>query len=68
MKKKDWKYLLGGVCICLVCGAAFQISDENTDWPKYGGNSGGSRYSELAQINLQNVNQFLVKFAIVSKE
>ena len=57
MKKKDWKYFLGGVVICLVCGAAFQINDENTDWPKYGGNSGGSRYSELTQINLQNVNQ-----------
>nr|WP_221394911.1 PQQ-binding-like beta-propeller repeat protein [Dyadobacter sp. NIV53] len=43
--------------------AAFQdndseISDEkNEDWPAYGGNAAGTRYSGLTQINAQNVNQ-----------
>jgi quinoprotein glucose dehydrogenase len=55
---KYWTYALGSFFIVLICGAAFQIGeDKDTDWPKYGGNSAGSRYSELTQINAQNVNQ-----------
>lgn len=55
---KYWKYALGSFFTLLICGAAFQITTENdTDWPKYGGNSAGSRYSELTQINAQNVKQ-----------
>ena len=27
------------------------------DWPAYGGNPGGTRYSPLIQINRQNVSQ-----------
>ena len=58
MKKRGWKYVLSGFFAFSLYGAAFQISNEkDTDWPKYGGNSAGSRYSELTQINLQNVNQ-----------
>ncbi|MFA6087133.1 PQQ-binding-like beta-propeller repeat protein [Mucilaginibacter sp.] len=33
---------------------------KNTDWPKYGGNNFGSRYSPLDQINKSNVNQLKV--------
>nr|WP_229599587.1 PQQ-binding-like beta-propeller repeat protein [Runella rosea] len=45
-----------------MCGVAFQNRDKNdsennTDWPKYGGNSAGSRYAELTQINAGNVNK-----------
>ena len=59
-----WKYALGSFFTFLICGAAFQLTtDQDTDWPKYGGNSGGSRYSELTQINTQNVNQLQVAWS-----
>jgi quinoprotein glucose dehydrogenase len=55
---KYWKHALGGFFALLICGAAFQLTtDNNTDWPKYGGNSAGSRYAELTQINAENVNK-----------
>jgi quinoprotein glucose dehydrogenase len=31
-----------------------------TDWPRYGGNAAGNRYSTLDQINISNVNQLQV--------
>lgn len=30
--------------------------DNGSDWPSYGGDSGGSRYSPLTQVNLDNVH------------
>ncbi len=55
---KYWKYALGSFFTLFICGAAFQLTtDNNTDWPKYGGNSAGSRYAELTQINAENVNK-----------
>jgi quinoprotein glucose dehydrogenase len=32
-------------------------SGENLDWPAYGGNKAGNRYSPLTQINLENVSK-----------
>lgn len=53
-----WKYLFGGLLAISTLVAAYRISDDkNADWPKYGGNSAGNRYSELTQINTQNVHQ-----------
>jgi quinoprotein glucose dehydrogenase len=34
--------------------------DRNTDWPVYGGNKAGNRYSPLKQINLGNVSQLKI--------
>ncbi|RDB03927.1 pyrroloquinoline quinone-dependent dehydrogenase [Runella aurantiaca] len=62
MNKNYRNPLLGGIFAVLMCGVAFQSgyrndSENNTDWPKYGGNSAGSRYAELTQINAENVNK-----------
>ncbi|AXE17322.1 pyrroloquinoline quinone-dependent dehydrogenase [Runella rosea] len=62
MNKSYQNPLLGGIFAVLMCGVAFQNRDKNdsennTDWPKYGGNSAGSRYAELTQINAGNVNK-----------
>ncbi|WP_428659480.1 PQQ-binding-like beta-propeller repeat protein [Runella sp.] len=66
---KDWKCLLGSFFIVLICGAAFQLqTDKDTDWPKYGGNSAGSRYSELTQINKQNVSQLQLAWSYDTEE
>lgn len=58
-----WKYFPVGLLLLWIFVAAYQGKDnisfdeKNADWPAYGGNSGGSRYSALSQINLQNVSK-----------
>ncbi|MFN8346730.1 MAG: PQQ-binding-like beta-propeller repeat protein [Spirosomataceae bacterium] len=55
---KHWKYLSGALLALTLVGTAYQPRNEkDTDWPKYGGNSEGNRYSALTQINRQNVSQ-----------
>jgi quinoprotein glucose dehydrogenase len=42
-----------------------QSADEShADWPSYGGDAGGSRYSSLTQINKNNVSQLKVAWEI----
>ncbi|GHB83516.1 outer membrane protein assembly factor BamB family protein [Persicitalea jodogahamensis] len=58
---KSWKYSVVGLLLLWLCGAAYfagrstSDSPKNVDWRTYGGDPSGSRYSELSQINLQNV-------------
>lgn len=40
--------------VCLSCSA------QSTDWPYYGGDAGGSRFSPLTQINTNNVQKLKV--------
>jgi quinoprotein glucose dehydrogenase len=48
------KYLLA----CLLASlAACQNNSGSRDWPAYGGNKAGNRYSSLQQINKDNVSQ-----------
>lgn len=37
-----------------------QIANKGTDWPAYGGNSEGTRYSRLSQINRGNVSRLQI--------
>ncbi len=57
--KKYWYYFSLGLLLFWIGGAAFlytgNLDEKNVDWPNYGGDPAGSRYSELSQINLQNV-------------
>ena len=56
-----WKLIVSGFLLIAICSAYIAIDRDkkdpkkDTDWPKYGGDSGGSRYSPLSQINLENV-------------
>lgn len=43
------------LCILLVLCAL--LPTDTVDWPTYGGNPAGNRYSPLNQINAQNVAQ-----------
>jgi quinoprotein glucose dehydrogenase len=53
--------ILQGVFVLLVCSVAFAASPPtasesgSVDWPVYGGDSGGSKYSALKQIDRRNV-------------
>lgn len=42
--------------ILFMCAQKGRQSGANTDWRSYGGDSGGSRYSPLTQIDLENVH------------
>ncbi|WP_373511371.1 pyrroloquinoline quinone-dependent dehydrogenase [Persicitalea sp.] len=63
---KSWKYPTLGLLLLWLCGAAYYAGPgtheplKNVDWRAYGGDPGGSRYSELSQINLQNVKNLKV--------
>jgi quinoprotein glucose dehydrogenase len=44
----------------LLVGSCAKSHRENADWPVYGGNKAGNRYSSLSQINLKNVQDLRV--------
>lgn len=58
-----WKYIPIGLLLIWICFAAyhkkgyFGNENQNADWRTYGGDPGGTRYSDLEQINLQNVSK-----------
>jgi quinoprotein glucose dehydrogenase len=56
--------LVAAVLIASVTGARFSASEPAggpvADWPHYGGDAGGSRYSVLTEINKTNVAQLKV--------
>src|ERR1700722_9442973 len=41
-------------------GEAQKVTGHQTDWPLYGGNKAGNRYSRLTQININNVKKLQV--------
>jgi quinoprotein glucose dehydrogenase len=45
---------------CGTSGAAGIVAGPTADWPSYGGDPGGQRYSPLDQINKQNVKDLQV--------
>jgi quinoprotein glucose dehydrogenase len=49
-------FTLGALLICLAAKALAQTSQES-DWPAYGNDPGGMRYSPLSEINTSNVSQ-----------
>lgn len=42
--------------------AVGNASAQNQDWPSYGGDNGSSKYSSLAQINAENVDQLRINW------
>jgi quinoprotein glucose dehydrogenase len=59
MKRATLITLAAGMWLCISCNK--QEKDiANADWPKYGGNSFGNRYSPLDQINKENVKNLKV--------
>mgnify|MGYP001301583914 CR=1 FL=1 len=59
MKKRVIAGSLGGLAL-LLAFITFQRPETdtgNTDWKHYGGDSGGSRYSALSQINVSNIGK-----------
>src|SRR5678810_850678 len=41
--------------IILCFGVSISVTAQTTEWRYYGGDSGGKRFSELTQINIENV-------------
>ncbi len=50
--------LVAAIFLCSGCNR--RASSPNADWPKYGGNNFGNRYSSLDQINKDNVKDLKV--------
>ena len=48
--------------------AAFAQSPADTDWPVYGNDPGGMRYSPLAQINRENVSKLKVAWVFHTRD
>ncbi|MDP6437857.1 MAG: pyrroloquinoline quinone-dependent dehydrogenase [Gammaproteobacteria bacterium] len=52
------RFRIPGVIAALLVGlGASSVLAGASDWPQYGGQEGGGRYSPLAQINRQNVDE-----------
>jgi len=51
---------LGVTAVVLKCTVSISASTTHDDWPYYGHDAGGMRYSPLAQINRENVPQLKV--------
>src|SRR5215831_10294031 len=48
----------GAICLAsLILSGGAQNRGKSVDWPCYGGDPGGTRYSQLAQINRTNVSR-----------
>ncbi len=56
------RILISLVLVCLALGAtaASAQSSADTEWPNYGNDPGGMRYSPLSQINRENVSKLKV--------
>lgn len=52
--------LLAIVCLIFASAAALSQASSDTDWPNYGNDPGGMRYSPLSQINRENVSKLKV--------
>ncbi len=51
---------LFGLACCVFSASFFGQSVSDTNWPTYGGDAGGMRYSSLTQINSANVSKLKV--------
>ena len=66
MLETTMKEALRAFIFILVCSALFAqstrkaISSETSEWPNYGNDPGGMRYSSLSQINNENVTKLQV--------
>jgi quinoprotein glucose dehydrogenase len=49
---------------CFLCLCLISLSAQAQDWPVWGGNAGGSRYSTLDQINVDNVDELEVAWQV----
>jgi len=48
---------LGVVCLFVIRAAPSSRGDQRDDWPVYGHDAGGMRFSPLTQITRENVAQ-----------
>ena len=59
-----WRHLLPSIALALVLGGCIaglrRGDDVDGDWPTYGNDAGGTRYSPLAQIDRGNVGRLRV--------
>ena len=60
MKRTGWCWVLAVIAGALVAGAADHDSSRQVEWPYYGGDQGGMKFSSLTDINASNVSQLRV--------
>jgi quinoprotein glucose dehydrogenase len=61
---RRWGHLLPSIALAIVLGGCLAglrgVHDVDGDWPTYGNDAGGTRYSPLAQIDRGNVGRLRV--------
>src|ERR1700683_339532 len=58
---RSWQNILSLViCVALAAAAARAQASGDTEWPNYGNDPGGMRYSLLSEINRENVSHLKV--------
>ena len=79
--KKGIGFSAGALCVAMMLGSGFSgqipvgpeaatpgAAAPGTDWPNYGGNKAGNRYSPLDQINIANVKDLQVAWMYDASE
>ncbi len=61
-------FLILGMFLITSCMDFVTIMPTGKDWPRYGGNNGGNRYSPLNQINTENVKKLKVAWMYNASE
>ena len=56
------------ICIHILFSVVMANAQHNTEWPCYGNDPGGSRYSPLDQININNVKQLHIAWTFQTGE
>jgi glucose dehydrogenase len=56
LNRKAWALATSGVGALTLAGSALAADPAGSDWPTYGHDAGGARYSPLTQITPENVN------------
>jgi quinoprotein glucose dehydrogenase len=70
--KRPFVILFSGFLLSLACNnnndAGHVTPEPGRDWPVYGGNKAGNRYSPLTEINIDNVKQLQVAWIYDARE
>ena len=56
------------ICIHILFSVVMANAQHNTEWPCYGNDPGGSRYSPLDQVNINNVKQLHITWTFQTGE
>lgn len=66
--KNEFRFLLAGLLLAACKSGTHDIMQTGKNYPAYGGNKAGNRYSPLTQINVDNVKNLQVAWTYFANE